>query len=67
MVKTWIPCSKLLPPELLAVETKIEDDNGVRNEQPLKFWRNLWWLPNMTMYVYFTPTHWRELNAESDD
>ena len=64
-VETWVPCSVLLPPERLAVDTKIDDADGVRNQQPLKFWRNLWWCEDMGMYVYYSPTHWRELGANS--
>ena len=41
------------------VETKIDDHDGVRNVQKMKFKSNLWWLTDMSMYVYYTPTHWR--------
>ena len=53
------------------VMTKIDDANGARNEQPLSRNGNLWF--SGEMYVYYRPTHWRELteieklrNAESD-
>ena len=42
------------------VETKIDDAKGLRNEQPLKRQGNLWFFPDGSMYVYYTPTHWRE-------
>lgn len=29
----------------------------------LRFQDNLWWLPDMSMYVYFTPTHWKRLGS----
>lgn len=29
-------------------------------ERTLRYDRDLWWLPDKSMYVYFTPTHWRE-------
>lgn len=38
--------------------TKIDNENGCRNEQPLKRRGNLWFLPDDSMYVYYTPTHW---------
>lgn len=40
------------------ISTKIDDGNGSRNEQRLKFDGKLWWLADGTMYVYYTPTHW---------
>jgi hypothetical protein len=51
-------------PDGWVVMTKIEDGNGVRNEQALKRSGNLWWVPDGSMYVYYRPTHWRELKAE---
>lgn len=41
------------------VETKIDDEAGVRNEQLLKRQGNLWFLADGSMYVYYRPTHWR--------
>ena len=47
------------PPQNKVIMTKIVDENGaVRNEQPLVRKGRFWWLPDMSMYVYFTPTHW---------
>lgn len=46
-------------PEDVVVLTKIDDWNGCRNEQPLKRHGRLWWFPDGSMYVYYTPTHWR--------
>lgn len=51
----------ILPPENLVVETKIDDGVFVRNEQPLYRYKNLWYVPDGSMYVYYTPTHWREI------
>lgn len=48
-------------PEGATVFTKIEDGKGVRNETKLKRQGNLWFFPDMSMYVYYQPTHWREL------
>ena len=53
----WQETRVELPPEGLLVDTKIDDERGVRNESPLTFKRNLWWTD--TMYVYYRPTHWR--------
>lgn len=46
-------------PNGIVVQTKIDDGLGVRNEQPLKRGGNLWWFPDGSMYVYYTPTHWK--------
>lgn len=45
------------------VITKIDDEHGERNVQKLKRQGNLWWFPDMTMYVYYTPTHWKRDEA----
>ena len=55
----WIACKTELPPEGVEVETKIDDDGGPRNEWTLKRKGRLWFYPDMSMYVYYTPTHWR--------
>lgn len=46
-------------PEDEIVLTKIHDDHGERNEQPLRRRGRLWWYPDGSMYVYYTPTHWK--------
>ena len=58
----WTPCTEELPPRGLEVETKIDDLRGIRNTQTLKRLGNLWFTPDGNMYVYYTPTHWRELS-----
>jgi len=55
----WIPTKTELPPEMLLVDTKIDDRRGVRNEQPMFLRGNLWWVADGGMYVYYRPTHWR--------
>jgi hypothetical protein len=55
----WISIAEELPPEREVVNTKIDDGEGVRNEQSLKRQGNLWFFPDGSMYVYYTPTHWR--------
>jgi hypothetical protein len=61
-LKRWIALADELPPENVMLMTKIDDDNGIRNEQKLCFHSRLWWTgcgPD-AMYVYYTPTHWRQ-------
>ena len=47
------------PPDGVVVETKLDDERGVRNVQTLRRRGRLWFIPG-GMYVYYTPTHWRE-------
>lgn len=58
---TWLPAREA--PDGVEVETKIDDDGGVRNVQTLKRSGNLWFVPDGSMYVYYTPTHYRPLAA----
>jgi hypothetical protein len=62
---TWIYCGQALPTVDVVVDTKIDDERGVRNEQPLKRSGRLWFFPDGSMYVYYEPTHWRA--RESSD
>lgn len=55
----WYITRSILPPENLVVETKIDDERGCRNQKKLKRIGNLWYFPDGSMYVYYTPTHWR--------
>lgn len=55
---TWIKCSDSLPADGDVVRTKIDDANGCRNESLLKRQGRLWFFPDGSMYVYYTPTHW---------
>lgn len=50
-------------PEGVEVETRIADAAGERNVQSLVRRGRLWFFPDMSMYVYYTPTHWRNLNT----
>lgn len=47
-------------PECVRIMTKIEDSKGSRNEQLLIREGRLWFFPDMSMYVYYMPTHWRD-------
>lgn len=46
-------------PEGKVLETKIHDRDGERNHALLKRRGNLWFFPDDSMYVYYTPTHFR--------
>lgn len=58
---TWTKTSDALPEDGSVVETMIADEHGVRNEAHLVRRNNLWWFPDGSMYVYYTPTHWRRI------
>lgn len=55
---TWKKITEEQPPQKKVLKTKISDAKGDRNEQELVLSGNLWWTPDMKMYVYYTPTHW---------
>lgn len=48
-----------LAPANEIVETKIDDEHGARNQALLKRQGSLWFFADGSMYVYYTPTHWR--------
>lgn len=54
----WSPASQA--PEGVVVMTKIDDHLGSRNEQKLKRSGRLWFVPDGSSYVYYTPTHFWE-------
>ena len=62
MARIWIETEKALPPERVVVATKISNSEGERNHQDLKRIGRLWFVPDGSMYVYYTPTHWAALN-----
>lgn len=53
----WKPAATA--PDNVVVETKIEDEKGLRNTQLLKRRGRLWFFPDDSIYVYYTPTHYR--------
>ena len=59
--RDWQPIEAA--PDGVPVETKIENDRGIRNEQLLVKRGNLWWFVDGSMYVYYRPTHWRRNDA----
>jgi hypothetical protein len=46
-------------PQSQILETCIIENGKIRNEQRLILKGNLFWLTDMSMYVYYTPTHYR--------
>lgn len=60
--KGWISVEDKRPEEGVPVKTKIVGRGGAeRNVQNLTRRGNMWWLEDMSMYVYYTPTHWKPL------
>jgi len=57
----WVRVTDQLPRKGVIVMTKIDDGNGVRNEQELKFNNPLWFVPDGSIYVYYSPTHWKPI------
>ena len=60
----WIPITADLPKDKIEVETKIDDPNGERNVVSLVRQGRLWFFPDMSMYIYYQPTHWREFDHD---
>lgn len=61
----WQPISTA--PEGVTVETKIDDERGVRNVTKLNRSGKLWFTPDGIMYVYYTPTHWRPVQDQEEE
>lgn len=57
----WNSITEVPPPHNKVVMTKIDRGGEVSNEQELKYFDRLWWLPDGSIYVYYTPTHWKYL------
>lgn len=51
----WTQVAEALPADGTAVE--VITPGG--DQRPLIYDRGLWWLPDRSMYCYFTPTFWR--------
>jgi len=58
----WMSCERSMPEEGKVVRTCIMDRNGIRNDQPLVRKGNLWFHTDMSMYVYYTPSHWKDVH-----
>lgn len=61
-ITQYTPCKSELPPEHQPVLTAICDAKGIRNEQVLVRNGRLWFLRDLSMYVYYEPTHWKPLD-----
>lgn len=55
MSDDWSKTSERRPEE--GVVVKAMDSGG--HVQDLVYEKGLWWFPDRSMYVYFTPTFWR--------
>lgn len=58
----WRPTYSGMEPNVeegVVVETKISDANGERNFAKLYRQGGLWFFEDGSMYVYYTPTHFR--------
>lgn len=60
----WTSVTVKLPDENKVVDTKIHDAQGCRNEAKLKRLNRFWFFPDGSMYVYYTPTHWKEIEGK---
>ena len=63
----WIRTSNKLPLQGVLVSTKIDDHMGVRNVQSMILHGKLWFTADQAMYVYYTPTHWAEIDPAGAD
>ncbi len=63
-MENWKPIS--CAPEGVFVHTKIDDERGERNKCLLKRIGRLWF-EACGMYMYYTPTHWREMSQVERD
>lgn len=61
----WKSVAEQPPSEGKVVITMVADSRGVRNEQTLKRKGGLWFVPDGSMYVYYTPTHWKETPCQT--
>lgn len=60
MDNEWTSCNSQLPPNGELVWTKIDDQAGERNVAILRRQGNLWFVADGSVYVYYTPTHWKD-------
>ena len=61
-IGTWYPIDSA--PENERINTRINDANGIRNEQIMKRSGKLWWVEGM--YVYYAPTEWSPITKRED-
>lgn len=58
MSRDWTPTERELPPENVVVNTM--DSGG--HVQKLIRRGNLWWVEDLSMYVYYVPKFWQEVD-----
>ncbi len=58
----WKPASSA--PQGEPVMTKVDDGFGSRQHSALVRRGRLWWTVDGAMYVYYTPTHYRQMTQE---
>ncbi len=58
---TYTPEGVSSAPENVPLLTIISDEKGLRNEAVLTRRGGVWCYPDMSMYVYYTPTHFKEV------
>jgi hypothetical protein len=59
-MRDWTPTDRELPPARVEVATM--DSSG--HVQTLVREGRLWWFPDRSMYVYYTPKFWQALPEE---
>lgn len=65
-ISEWNDAQGLHAPEDQILWTMISDERGVRNVQLLRRKGRLWFVPDMSMYVYYAPTHWKEAHQDTE-
>jgi len=61
---TWHNTLKELPPENIPVETRVNDKNGIGNQQILTRKNNRFFADN-DLLCYYTPNEWRYIDREN--
>lgn len=51
----WNKSESVLPKDDTLVDTLSE--GGLQTQ--LVYWKRLWWHPDKSMYMYYTPAYWR--------
>lgn len=55
---SWTHCSYRMPPEGEVVQ--VMNNGGAE----LVYESGLWWFPDRSMYVYYTPEYWRPVKEK---
>ena len=61
----WQAITEATPPQGVVVLTKIDSEGVSRNEQELVRKGSLWFFPDMSMYVYYRQTHFKEISRDN--